>query len=85
LKASFFTISTNPAFGGAGAQGLSQRTVSSYKDILEHWAAHIGGEIQVPEISSEDLKRSIVWKMTEYVTTRKNGKRIFVLDIGTKD
>jgi hypothetical protein len=26
------------------AQGASQRTVSSYKDILEHWAARIGGD-----------------------------------------
>jgi len=26
------------------AQGLSQRTVSSYKDILEHWVARISGE-----------------------------------------
>jgi hypothetical protein len=34
-----FILHKNPAFGGAGAQGLSQRTVSSYKEILEHWAA----------------------------------------------
>jgi hypothetical protein len=39
------------------AQGLSQRTVSSYKDILEHWAARIGGDTQVPSITSQDLKR----------------------------
>jgi hypothetical protein len=32
------------------AQGLSQRTVSSYKDILEHWKARIGGDTQVPNI-----------------------------------
>jgi hypothetical protein len=67
------------------AQGLSQRTVGSYKDILEHWAARIGGENQVPEVTSEDLKRYIIWKTTEYVTIRKNGKRIFVADIGTQD
>jgi integrase/recombinase XerD len=56
------------------AQGLSQRTVSSYKDILEHWAARIGGETQVPSITSQDLKRYLVWKTTEYVPIRKNGK-----------
>ena len=49
------------------AQGLSQRTVSSYKDILEHWAARIGGETQVPNITSQDLKRYLVWKTTEYI------------------
>jgi len=47
------------------AQGLSQRTVSSYKDILEHWAARIGGDTQVPGITSQDLKRYLVWKTTE--------------------
>jgi integrase/recombinase XerD len=56
------------------AQGLSQRTVSSYKDILEHWAARIGGDTQVPAITSQDLKRYLVWKTTEYVPIRKNGK-----------
>jgi integrase/recombinase XerD len=56
------------------AQGLSQRTVSSYKDILEHWAAHIGGETQVSSITAQDLKRYLVWKTTEYVPIRKNGK-----------
>jgi hypothetical protein len=49
------------------AQGLSQRTVSSYKDILDHWAARIGGETQVPSITSQDLKRYLVWKTTEYI------------------
>jgi integrase/recombinase XerD len=56
------------------AQGLSQRTVSSYKDILDHWAARIGGETQVPSITSQDLKRYLVWKTTEYIPIRKNGK-----------
>jgi hypothetical protein len=69
-----FILHKNPAFGGAGEQGLSQRTVSSYKDILEHWAARIGGETQVPSITSQDLKRYLVWKTTEYVPIRKNGK-----------
>jgi len=31
-----FVLHKNPAFGGTGAQGFSQRTVNSYKDILEH-------------------------------------------------
>jgi hypothetical protein len=57
-----------------GVQGLNQRTVSNYKDILEHWAARIGGETQVPSITSQDLKRYLVWKTTEYVPVRKNGK-----------
>jgi integrase/recombinase XerD len=69
-----FILHKNPAFGGAGAQGLSQRTVSSYKDILKHWAARIGSETQVPSITSQDLKRYLVWKTTEYVPIRKNGK-----------
>jgi site-specific recombinase XerD len=69
-----FILHKNPAFGGAGAQGLSQRTVSSYKDILEHWAASIGGDTQVPSITSQDLKRYLVWKTTEYIPIRKNGK-----------
>jgi integrase/recombinase XerD len=69
-----FILHKNPAFGGAGAQGLSQRTVSSYKDILEHWAARIGGDTQVPAITSQDLKRYLVWKTTEYIPIRKNGK-----------
>jgi integrase/recombinase XerD len=56
------------------AQGLSQRTVSSYKEILEHWAARIGGETQVPSITSQDLKRYLVWKTNEYIPIRKNGE-----------
>jgi integrase/recombinase XerD len=39
------------------AQGLSNRTIDSYKEILEHWAAHIGCETQIAEITSQDLKR----------------------------
>jgi len=53
-----FIFHKNPEFGGAGAQGLSQRTVSSYKDILEHWAARIAGDTQVLIITSQDLKGS---------------------------
>jgi hypothetical protein len=33
------------------AQGLSERTIGSYRDILEHWAARIGGETQVADIT----------------------------------
>jgi hypothetical protein len=69
-----FILHKNPAFGGAGAQGLSQRTVGSYKDILEHWAARIGGDTQVPAITSQDLKCYLVWKTTEYMPKHKNGK-----------
>ena len=56
------------------AQGLSQRTIGSYRDILEHWAARIDGETQVADLTSEDLKRYIVWKTTKYIPKRKNGK-----------
>jgi integrase/recombinase XerD len=56
------------------AQGLSQRTVSSYKEILERWAARIAGETQVPSITSQDPKRYLVWKTNEYITIRKNGE-----------
>jgi hypothetical protein len=34
----------------------------------------IGGDTQVPSITSQDLKRYLVWKTTEYVPIRKNGK-----------
>jgi hypothetical protein len=64
----------DPAFGGAGAQGLSQRTISSFKDILPHWVARIGGDTQVPGITSKDLKRHLVWITTEYIPSRTIGK-----------
>jgi len=43
-KALFVTVSMNPAFGGSGAQGLSQGTDSCNKEILDDWAARIGGD-----------------------------------------
>ena len=56
------------------AQGLSQRTVSRYKDILEQWAGRLNADTQAPSNTSQDLKRYLVWKMTEYILIRKNGK-----------
>jgi integrase/recombinase XerD len=57
------------------AQGLSPRTVESYRDILKFWAAHVIGDPQVANITSLDLKKYIVWITTEYIPVRKNGKK----------
>jgi site-specific recombinase XerD len=67
------------------AQGLSQRTIESYKDALDHWGAYACSETQVPDITSNDLKRYLVWKTTEYIPKRKNGKTHPLSSITTRN
>ena len=46
------------------AEGLSQRTISSYEFILNHWVNHIGDRC-VAEIQPSDLTGYLAWLRTD--------------------
>jgi len=48
--------------------------MESYKDALDYWEDYACLETQVSEITSNDLKRYLVWTTTEYTPKHKNGK-----------
>jgi hypothetical protein len=51
------------------AEGLSQRSVDSYKRILEQWAEYAGNE-KVNQFTDHDLNAYLVYMRTEYVPRR---------------
>ncbi len=54
------------------AEGLSQRTITSYEFTLNHWVEYIG-ERDVSEIEASDLTGNMAWLRTEYKPRRWNG------------
>jgi len=54
------------------AEGLSQRTITSYEFTLGHWLKYIGDR-EVSEIQSSDLTGYMAWLRTEYKPRRWTG------------
>jgi integrase/recombinase XerD len=54
------------------AQGLSQRSVDSYKRILEQWAEYLGNK-KVAQFTDPDMNAYLVYIRTEYVPRRFGG------------
>lgn len=54
------------------AEGLSQRSVDSYKRILEQWAEYVGGK-RVAQLTDHDINAYLVFMRTEYVPRRFGG------------
>ena len=54
------------------AEGLSQRTISSYEFILQHWLEQIGDR-KVADVQPADLTGYLAWLRTEYKPVRFNG------------
>lgn len=56
------------------AEGLSQRTITSYEYTLNHWLNYIGDR-SVSEIQPSDLTGYMAWLRTEYKPVRFNGSK----------
>ena len=54
------------------AQGLSQRSVDSYKRILDQWAEY-GGNKKIAQITDSEINKYLVYMRTEYVPRRFSG------------
>jgi len=54
------------------AQGLSQRSVDSYKRILDQWAEY-GGNRKIAQITDSEINKYLVYMRTEYVPRRFSG------------
>ncbi len=48
------------------AEGLTSRSIDSYKHILEQWAKY-AGEVQVRQLSPQDIDHYLVYLRNEYV------------------
>ena len=53
------------------AEGLSQRTITSYEYTLNHWLKYIGDR-SVSEVQASDLTGYMAWLRTEYKPVRFN-------------
>lgn len=54
------------------AEGLSQRSVDSYKRILEQWADYAGNKT-ISQFTDRDINAYLVYMRTEYVPRRFGG------------
>jgi integrase/recombinase XerD len=54
------------------AEGLTERSVDSYKRDLEQWAAY-AGDIEVAQITKQDIEAYLFYLRTEYVPHRFGG------------
>jgi site-specific recombinase XerD len=54
------------------AEGLTERSVDSYKRDLEQWAAY-AGELEVAQITKQDIEAYLFYLRTEYVPHRFGG------------
>src|SRR5690349_13788685 len=54
------------------AAGLSQRSVDSYKRILEQWADYAGNK-KVNQLTDREINAYLVYMRTEYVPRRFGG------------
>jgi len=57
------------------AEGLSQRTITSYEFTLSHWLDYIGDQ-DVSKIQASDLTAYMAWLRTEYKPKRWNGSTV---------
>jgi len=62
------------------AEGLSQRTITSYEFTLGHWLNYIGDQ-EVSDIHSSDLTGYMAWLRTEYKPRRWNGSSEFRITV----
>jgi len=53
-------------------EGLTERSVDSYKRDLEQWAAY-AGDIEVAQITKQDIEAYLFYLRTEYVPHRFGG------------
>ena len=53
-------------------EGLSYHSVDSYRHILKHWADY-AGEVQVGQLTSQDVDGSLIYLRNEYVPRRFGG------------
>ncbi len=56
-------------------EGLSERTLKSYLDHLNRFSGHVG-DIQMANVTVDDVEDFIYWLRTEYVPQRLSGKQI---------
>lgn len=54
------------------AEGLSQRSVDSYKQILEYWMEYSGNK-KITQFTDHDINAYLVYMRTEYVPRRWSG------------
>ena len=54
------------------AEGLSERSVDSYRRILEHWA-EFAGDKNVAQLTDHEINSYLVYMRTEYVPSRWSG------------
>ena len=54
------------------AEGLTDRSVDSYKRALEQWVAY-AGDVEVSQISKQDIEDYLFYLRTEYVPHRFGG------------
>jgi integrase/recombinase XerD len=55
------------------AEGLSPNTLLSYEYLLNLWASQIGEDVEVGQITTQDLCNHIAWLRTEYKPRRFSG------------
>ena len=65
------------------AEGLSQRTITSYEYTLNHWLYQIGDR-NVSEIEASDLTNYLAWLRTEYKPMRFKMIRAETLSFGSR-
>ncbi len=55
------------------AEGLSPNTLIGYEFLLKLWVSQLGGEVEVSQVTTQDLCNHIAWLRTEYKPRRFSG------------
>jgi len=55
------------------AEGLTDRSVSSYERLLTKWVIHTG-DIDIYQVASRDIRSYLAWLRTDYQPRRFNGQ-----------
>jgi integrase/recombinase XerD len=55
------------------AEGLSPNTLVGYEYLLNLWVSQIGGDVEVSQVTTQDLCKHIAWLRTEYKPRRFSG------------
>jgi len=55
------------------AEGLSRNTLVSYEHLLNPWVSQIGGDVEVSQVTTQDLCNHVAWLRTEYKLRRFSG------------
>ena len=56
------------------AEGLSDRSIDSYERILIKWSEYMG-EVELSEITNQEITAYLVWLRGEYIPQSLNGKK----------